>query len=170
MSALRRFYGAGPVHLVALLVSLAVSAEAIVHWFDLPGPDSMRVLLWFVGAIVVHDLVVLPLYTLLDVVGRRLTASSSSSSSLSAAPRRSPGWVYVRVPLVICAILGIAFLPEIARLGSATYHVASGSTQDRYLVRYAITCAVVLGASALAYALSRVRARRGKRRARSQER
>lgn len=167
MSALRRFYGAGPVHLVALLVSLAVSAEAIVHWFDLPGPDSVRVLLWFAGAIVVHDLVALPLYTLLDVVGRRLTASSSS---LSAAPRRSPGWVYVRVALVICAILGIAFLPEIARLGSATYHVASGSTQDRYLVRYAITCAVVLGASALAYALSRVRARRGKRRAPSQER
>ena len=160
VSALRRLYGAGLVHLVALLVSLVVSAEAIVHWFDLPGPDSVRVLTWFAGAIVLHDLVLLPLYTLLDAVGRRLT---SRAAPAPASLRRSPGWVYVRVPLLMCAILGVAFFPEIARLGSATYHVASGSTQDRYLGRYVITCAVLLGGSALAYALSRVRGRRAER-------
>lgn len=154
---MRRVYGSGPVHLLALLASLVVSAAAIVRWFDVPGPDTVRVLLWFVGAIVIHDLVLLPLYSLFDAVGRR--TSRSVSPSLGTA-RRSAGWVYVRVPLLLCALLGLTFLPEIARLGASAYHAASGSTQDRYLVRYLITCAVLLGGSALAYALSLVRTRR----------
>lgn len=151
---MRRLYGSGPVHLVALVVSLVVSALAIVRWFD--GPNTLLVLVWFAGAIVIHDFVLLPLYSLVDAVGRRRPARSPDTSG------RSPGWVYVRVPLLLCALLGLTFVPEIARLGSVSYHTASGSTQNLYLLRYLITCGVLLGGSALAYAYSLLRARRAR--------
>ena len=118
---MRRRYGAGPGHLLGVGASLVVAGAAMVRFFDFSGPDTVRVLAWFAGAIVVHDLVLMPAYTLLD----RLASRS-----------RGAGWVYVRVPALLSGLLGLVFLPEILRLGSSTFRTASGLDQDVYLERW----------------------------------
>jgi hypothetical protein len=58
----RNLYGAGPLHLIALVASFAVIAAAVVRWFD-SGSDVVNILVWFGVAVVGHDLVFLPLYS-----------------------------------------------------------------------------------------------------------
>ena len=66
-----RLYGASPLHLAGLVASLVVAGYAAVR---LLGARPSAVLLWFVGAAVLHDLVLGPLYLLLDRAGRRRRA------------------------------------------------------------------------------------------------
>src|SRR5262249_57800376 len=66
----RRVYGASPLHLLALIASLAITAAAVVRWFDVAASDTARIVIWFAVAIIAHDLVLLPLYSALDRVGR----------------------------------------------------------------------------------------------------
>jgi len=73
-------------------------------------------------------------------------------------PVRSPGWVYVRIPLALSALLLLVFGAEILREGNATFHLASGHTQDVYLSRYLIVVAVLFLLSGLAYVRSSARA------------
>lgn len=153
---LRRFrslYGADPLHLLALLASFAVSAAAIVRWFDFSGPDTVRVLAWFAGAVIVHDLVLLPFYTLLDRIafGRRVPGRVAA---------RAGGVAYVRIPALLAGLLLLVFFPEIFRLGSGTFRTASGQTQNLYLARWLLASAAMFGASALVWALTTARQRR----------
>ena len=41
---LRRVYGAGPLHLLALLASFAIAGAAVVRWLD-AGPDAVNIAL-----------------------------------------------------------------------------------------------------------------------------
>ena len=67
MGRFRRLYGASPLHLLALAASMAIAAAAVAGWFaSFPGPTVVKILEWFAAAVIVHDLVLLPLYTLLD--------------------------------------------------------------------------------------------------------
>ena len=106
----------------------------------------IKILAWFAGAIVAHDLVLLPLYSLLDRV----------------ALRRRRASVYVRIPALLSGLLLIVFLPAIARLGATTYHASSGLNQDVYLGRWVAATAVMFGVSGAIYLFRRraaVRAR-----------
>jgi hypothetical protein len=143
----RRLYGAGPLHLLTLVASLAITGAAIVRWFD-AGSDTVKILVWFGGAIVAHDLVLWPLYSLLDLVARRRAARVAGSPS-----HHWDGWAYVRVPAVISGILFLLFFPSILRLGDRTYHDASGLHQNVFLARYLITVGALFALSALAYAV-----------------
>lgn len=153
---LRRFrslYGADPLHLLALLASFAVSAAAIVRWFDFSGPDIVRVLVWFAGAIVLHDLVLLPFYTLLDRI-------AFGSRVPGPAPAHPGGVAYLRIPALLAGLLLLVFFPEIFRLGSGTFRTAAGQTQNIYLVRWLLASAAMFGASALVWALATARQQR----------
>lgn len=157
----RRLYGAGPLHLTALIASLLISGAALVGWFDDTGRSTEKILIWFVGAIVGHDVVLLPLYSLLD----RIAFGSGPSTNPVARPAvippaRSRGWVYVRVPALLSGLLAVVFFPEILRLGNSTFHAASGMNQDVYLARFLLTCSVLFVGSAVAYAVSLRRAGR----------
>jgi hypothetical protein len=162
----RRVYGASPLHLLALFASLLICGAALAGWFDDTGTSTERILIWFVGAIVGHDLVLVPLYSLLDRIafgafgGRGSPVLAPARAPAGAAPERSPGWVYVRVPAMLSGLLGLVFFPEILRLGNQTFHAASGMTQDVYLVRFLLTCGGLFAISAVAYAVSVGRARR----------
>ena len=109
----RQVYGASPLHLLALVASVLIAAAAVVGWFQsFPGPTAVRVLAWFLGAIVVHDLVLLPLYSLLDRIAfgsRRARRSPRSTESVS-------GIAYVRVPALLSGLLFLVFFPEILRV------------------------------------------------------
>lgn len=167
LATFRRHYGASPLHLVAFIASIAVTGLAVKGWLDEPAISIRYVLIWFVGAIVAHDMVVLPLYTALDRLalaisrrghGRPHDGARAGRGAAEPAPPRSPGWVYVRVPLILSAMLLLVFGAEILREGNATFRVASGHTQDIYLSRYLIVVGALFLLSGLAYVRSSARA------------
>jgi len=123
---LRGIYGAGPLHLLALGASLVVITAAILRWFD-PGEDTANITLWFAGALLAHDFVLLPLYSLLDRIARRARRR----------PHHPPGAVaYVRVPAILSLLLLFVALPSIAGLGQGSFHAATGHYHHGYLTRW----------------------------------
>jgi hypothetical protein len=67
---------------------------------------------------------------------------------------------YLRVPVLASGLLLLLFFPGIIRQGSASYLRATGLTQQPFLGRWLLLTAVFFGASAVAYAVATVRARR----------
>src|SRR4051794_33698294 len=55
-------YGAGPLHLIAVIASLALALYAILRIVEIPSTGG--ILLWMGAAIVAHDFIALPLYSL----------------------------------------------------------------------------------------------------------
>lgn len=149
----RRGYGEGPLHLLALIGALLVIGAAVAGWFQaFPGPVAVKILEWLVGAIVAHDLVVMPLYSLLDRIafGRGPRAGPAAG----APPTRPAGFVYLRVPVLLSGLVFLVFFPEILGLGDGTFHAASGLHQHVYLARFLLTAGVIFALSAVAYAVS----------------
>jgi hypothetical protein len=142
MSRIRARYGAGPGHLLLLLASFVIAGAAIVGWFQRPN-DLESVLVWFVAAVLLHDLVLLPLYSLLD----RLT--------ISRLPPRSIA--YVRVPAIVSGLLLLVLFPTILGFGAHSELRASGIPEHGYLLRWLVLSGVLFAISGLAYALARAR-------------
>ena len=147
----RRLYGASPLHLLALIASLLIAGAAIAGWFDsFPGPTVVKILEWFLVAIVAHDLVLLPLYSLFDRI-----AFTGGRSRRAGTPGDHPRATnYVRIPAILSGLLFLVFFPEILRLGDGTFFAASGFHQRVYLVRYLLTCAGLFALAGLAYAFA----------------
>lgn len=88
MRRLRRWYGAGPLQLVVLLTSFAVAGYAGVR---LLAGDWFLIALWFAGAALVQDLVLIPLYSLADRALRALPGvARGGGPTRSECPQRSP--------------------------------------------------------------------------------
>jgi hypothetical protein len=140
-------YGARPTHLMLVLASFALAGYA--GSFLLGDPALLRVLAWFVGAAVVHDLVLFPLYALAD-------------RALGRLPRpRVPLVNHVRVPLLGAGLTFLVFLPGIVRHGEATHLAATGFDQAPYLGRWLGLVAAMVAVSALVYVVRLARSRRG---------
>lgn len=153
MSAFARRYGSSPLHLLATLTCFALAGYAVLQAAD--GPRPVRMAVWFVGALIAHDLVLFPLYALAD---RTLTAALPSRR-----PRLPAGGVnYVRIPLLLCGLLLLMFFPLIFRRSEGAYGAASGLDQSPYLGNYLLVTGLVFGASALLLAVNLGR-RRGRR-------
>lgn len=147
-----RRYGASPAHLVVLLGCLALAGYAAS--FLLGDPALLRVLTWFVGAAVVHDLVLFPLYALADRVLGRL-------------PRLPvPVINHIRVPLLGAGLTFLVFLPGIVRQGEATHVAATGLDQQPYLGRWLALAAAMVALSALVYLVRLARSVRPRSRSR----
>ncbi len=166
LARFRRLYGASPLHLLAFIASMLITAAAVAAWFTTTAPFTVRILVWFFGAIIAHDLILLPLYSLLD----RIAHGTLHGRDATRSRERAPGWVYVRVPAMLSGLLFLVFFAEILRLGDQTYHTASGFHQSVYLPRYLVTCGVLFALSGLAYAVSLARERRGRVPERERER
>lgn len=151
MSLLRRRYGAHPLHLLVLLASFAVTGYAVQR---LVADKPLRVSLWFVGAAVLHDLVLFPLYALVDL--SLVTAwRRRGHAELPAAP-----WInYLRVPAALSGLLLLVFAPLIFRL-TTIYRPTTDLSSTVYLDRWLLVTGVLFGFSALAYAGSLRRSRR----------
>ncbi|MER7671448.1 hypothetical protein ABTY61_23700 [Kitasatospora sp. NPDC096128] len=144
------WYGAGPLHLLVLLASLALTGYAVER---LVTERPLAVAVWFVGAAVAHDLVLLPLYSLADL---------STRSVLRHRAERTPavGWInYLRVPVFLSGLLLLVWFPLILDL-SEPYPGATGLSEGVYLGRWLAITAVLFGAAALALAVKLRRARR----------
>jgi len=134
MSALKRLYGAHPIHLVVVLGCLALAGYAAFGTRVNPG--WMLMVIWFAAALLAHDLVLFPGYAAADRV------------LVGAFGRR--GVNYVRVPLMGSALTFALFFPGIVRQGAQTYEAATGLTQEPYLARWLLLCAGMFAVSALA--------------------
>lgn len=145
----RERYGARPYHLLAHLVGLAIAAYAIVqllgqkHWINW--------LAWFLAAAILHDLVLLPLYSAIDranhhTVHRRLT--------------RVPLINHVRVPALISGVLLLIYFPLILGFADAGYLSATGHHPSGYLRNWLAITAALFAGSGLIYAVRLWRRRR----------
>ena len=109
------------------------------------------ILVWFVAAILLHDLVVFPFYALAD---RSLGAAWRAITG--RLPERSPPVPpinYVRIPVMASSLLFLLFFPGIIRQGKGSYHRATGLTQAPFLDRWLLITAVLFTLSAVVYAV-----------------
>ena len=128
-------YGASPLHLLAHLAVLPLVAWALLQVLD--RPDALRILLWLALSAVVHDLVLLPFYSVLDRAGQRVT------------PR--PAVNHVRVPALISGLLLLVFFPAISGKGEPSFQRTSGLTYDGYLARWLLITAALFAISGAIY-------------------
>lgn len=142
-----RLYGAGPRHLLAMLITLAFVGYG---WARLVQNGQGRmVLIWFVGAVLAHDLILFPLYRGAYEVARRATGVPEHGRA------RVPILLHLVVPAVISLLLLLVWVPLILQPGDSatTYGNITGVSSDPFLGRWALISVGLFVASALIYAL-----------------
>ncbi|HEX3922027.1 MAG TPA: hypothetical protein VHY31_07055 [Streptosporangiaceae bacterium] len=165
----RRWYGARPWHLLAQVAAFGLAGYAVGAVAD--AGQWRGFALWFTVAIVGHDLVLFPLYSLADLALSRLLPGSSWPAALRSRP---PLINYIRVPAAFSLLLLLVWFPLILGLSAGPYHRASGLAAAPYLRRWLAVVGVMFAVSAACYALRwrrmsprpRRRVRAGPRRAR----
>ena len=149
MRRLLRWYGASPLHLLAFLGCFALAGYAAAR---LVPSRPLGVAAWFAGAVIGHDLLLVPLYALAD-------------SSVAAAIRHrgahwpAVAWInYLRVPAALSGLLLLVWFPLILRLRTR-YQASTTLSASPFLWHWLAVTGVLFLASAAALAL-RVRALR----------
>jgi hypothetical protein len=142
----RRRYGASPLHLAAHLVVFAIAAFAIDRIASNGG--IAEVIAIYIGFVIAHDLILLPLYSGLDRVAR---------ATLAWLPGRRPGGVpainHIRAPAFISGLLLIIYSPLISRKADSNYFHTSGHYPEGYLRNWLLISAVLFLGSGIIYAL-----------------
>lgn len=154
-----RAYGASGWHLVLMVASLGAATYVVltVGLGALWDPEVwwQSVAVWFVGALVVHDLVLFPAYALLDSVLRRGIGHRDGEPRSSA-----PALVnHVRVPSLAAGLLFLMFFPGILQRGGDSFGNATGLDQDPFLGRWLALAAAGYVVSGVVYAVRRATAR-----------
>ena len=138
-----RWYGASPLHLLALLACFGLAGYAAAR---LVSSRPLAVAAWFIGAVVGHDLLLMPLYSLAD------------RSVMAAIRHRDPQlpvtpWInYVRVPAALSGLLLVVWFPLILRLPSP-YHASTTLSADPYVWHWLAVTGALFLLSAVAFAL-----------------
>jgi hypothetical protein len=142
-SRFKESYGAGPLHLIAVCATLAICGYAIV---EIGGrSEALDVALWFAAAVLVHDLLAFPLYSLLGAVAGRAAAATGEAGRSALN--------YVRVPAVLSAFALIVWFPLILGFGSEGLERRTGMPTADYLGRWFALSAVLFLGSGLIYAV-----------------
>jgi hypothetical protein len=159
LARFRDVYGSHPLHLLTLVVGFALFGYILATI----GPTTLwnprtwwqSIAVWFAAAIIAHDLVLFPIYALLDRIllsTRRVRARRRQL--------RVPVLNYIRIPAMASVLMLIVFLPGIIEQGAATYAAATGQNQELYLGRWLLLTAAMFAASAVVYAVRLASARR----------
>lgn len=167
-SRFRRSYGAGPFHLVAVLLAVVVGGSTLLQLGPtrLVSGDSwwQTIGVWFVGAVVLHDLVLFPAYSATDrlvaLLARRRRAGAAGAAGAADAGGSRPDVAlvnHVRVPLAATALTFLVFFPGILEQGSNAFRSATGQDQDPYLLRWVLLSAAIWLLSGLVWAVRRLR-------------
>ncbi|CAA9538131.1 MAG: hypothetical protein AVDCRST_MAG30-4452 [uncultured Solirubrobacteraceae bacterium] len=140
-----RRYGAGPAHLLVHVAALALIAWAVLQISDAGG--ALTVALWFAGAVIVHDFVLLPLYAGADRALQRA----------GRAPRDPRLLNHLRIPLALSTVTLLAFAPLILGRGDAVLARVSTIEPTGYLGRWLLLTAALLAGSGIIYLIRRTR-------------
>ncbi|HEX8122890.1 MAG TPA: hypothetical protein VF549_16685 [Solirubrobacteraceae bacterium] len=122
-------YGERPLHLAGFVVSFGIAGYAALQLADLK--NAFTILLWFAGAIVLHDLVAYPLYTLLDRAFQRTPVSIN----------------VVRVPAILSGLLFLTWFPLILDKAPGLYRSVTGVDAPDYLARWLLMTAALFAVS-----------------------
>jgi hypothetical protein len=144
----RHAYGAGPLHLAAVLTSTAIAGYALSRVFQDVG-RPWRVVTWLGGAIVAHDLVLFPLYALFGAIAATLVIGRATPTSRL----RIAALNHLRVPALLSGLLLLVWFPLVARKAPGTYARATTLSPDVYLTRWLLITAILFAGSALLFAL-----------------
>ncbi|CAN5593806.1 hypothetical protein BH24ACT13_BH24ACT13_02720 [soil metagenome] len=152
MRRLLRWYGSDPLHLIAMIACFALAAYA---GLKLLSGDLVGILVWFIGAAIIHDLLLFPLYAVAD------RSAQAVLRRRSATPPQVPWVNYVRVPALLSGLLLLVWFPLIFRL-VGPYRATTGLSQEPYLGRWLAVTAFffIVSAFAFAFRLRRERAAR----------
>jgi hypothetical protein len=139
-------YGAGPLHLIAVLASLALALYAILRIFEIPSTGG--ILLWMGLAIIAHDFIALPLYSLFLRV-------AEEGVDASVRPRRRALLTlnHIRIPAAFSLLLLLISFPLVLQLDEPRYELTTGLDLDRFLGNWLLITAVLFGVSGLLLAL-----------------
>ena len=149
-----QLYGDRLFHLVVVTAALAFGAYAVAtlgidNLFN-PVTGWQSIAVWFAVAVIAHDLVLFPLYSLLD---RLIPRAAHRRSDGVRAPGflRVPVVNYARIPTMAAGLLLLMFLPGIIRQGAFTYEAATGLTQEPFRGRWLLIVAAFYLISFLCY-------------------
>ncbi|WP_033825285.1 hypothetical protein [Kitasatospora sp. MBT63] len=148
-------YGASPLHLLLVLCSFALALYAGIR---LLKGDLLGVAIWFVGAALLHDLVLLPLYTLTDRAAQALTGGRPGGADDNRA-HRVPPVNYLRVPAFLSLLLLAVWYPLILRRVPG-YRPATALDPDRFLGHWLLLTAGFFALSAACLLAATARGRR----------
>ncbi len=154
MARFRAMYGAGPLHLLSVLIAFAVVAYALSTELSLTGRPE-RWLIWFGGGIVAHDFILLPAYSLLGLLAVAALAPSARRTRVGIAALN-----HLRLPALLSGLLLLVWYPLILGPGGRTFTRASGLSKDIYLERWLIVTACLFALSALVLLIRLPRLRR----------
>ncbi|ROO62297.1 hypothetical protein EDC02_4272 [Micromonospora sp. Llam0] len=155
----RAGYGAPLWHLLLLVGCFTVAGWVVLR---LAGEaTAVRMLIWFVAAVIIHDLVMFPIYAAAD---RALLTATRADVGNGSRPARLSVVNHVRVPALGSALLFVVYLPGILQLGGGTFTAATGLTQQPYLTRWLLVSAAMFVVSGLWLAVRRYRVRSRNRR------
>jgi hypothetical protein len=144
---MRRLYGSSPWHLLAHAALLPLCAWGLILLFSVSSAKAASgIALWLVGAVILHDLLVLPLYSGLDRAGRVAVGG--------------PAVNFLRVPAALSLLMLVVFWGTIAGRGEGAYHRVSGRGYDGYALRWLLVTAALFAGSGLWYLARRRSARR----------
>ncbi len=150
MRRLLRWYGANPLHLLALLGCFAIAGYAAAR---LVPSRPLGVAVWFIGAVAGHDLLLVPLYSLAD--RSAMAAIRHRAPRLPAVP-----WInYLRVPAGLFALLLLVWFPLILRLRTH-YQASTTLSPNPFLWHWLAVTGALFLLSAAAFAVRLRTARR----------
>jgi hypothetical protein len=140
-----RLYGSNPLHLLVTIACFAIAGYAANKLAA--GGDVKGILIWLIGAVIGHDLILFPLYALAD--RSIMTIFRRRPPALPAVP-----WInYVRVPVVFSAILLLIWFPLIFRLPTQFQADHTTLPLTPYMGRWLAVTGALFLLSAVAYAV-----------------
>lgn len=144
-------YGAQPLHLIAIIASLLLSGYGLLRIDDID--NTVRILIWIVAAALLHDLVALPIYSLLSRI-----AHGAAGRAIESRAMMLHALNHVRVPAALSLLLLLVYFPLILQVAPEAYLATTGLEPDVYLGRWLLICGGMFLVSGVVYA---IRLRRG---------
>jgi hypothetical protein len=146
LTLFKRRYGAGPWHLLVHLAAFAIAAFALVQLLN--ERTWVNFLAWFMGAALLHDLVLLPVYSAIDRVAHsRLSRLHRPGRGARSVPIIN----HVRAPALISGLLLLIYFPLILGPAEPHYLLATGHRPEGYLRNWLLITLALFAGSGVVY-------------------
>lgn len=159
MRAFSRLYGSSPAHLLLAGGAFLVTAYAVLRIFEKQGPIAFSK--WFVGAILSHDLIALPIYTVVLVGLIFAVGGRAAREGRPISRARLIVLNHLRVPAALSLLALVVFFPLILGLSENGFKGVSGLSTDPYLARWLLLSLALFLISGVAAAVRLAVGRRG---------
>ncbi len=159
MRAFSKAYGSSPLHLAVAGAAFLIAAYAGFRALQ-KGP-ALSQGEWFLGAILLHDMVLIPVYSavligLFYVIGGRAAREGTPLSRVRLLVLN-----HLRVPAGLALLLLLVFFPLVLGLSESGLMGVSGLSTEPYLPRFLFLTLALFAISAALLALRLLRGRRG---------